>query len=255
MTVNNVRITNNPYTLTINRDTVISNVAIEANSNSGSSGRETTEETVTNGLRLMGRNMSDIINTVSSVQEETADTYNNLDPINHEILSEYNLMNNSLVIDGCVETYAELSNLEGNELDNAKDLHRQDLVDYLIINNNPIYNYKSYSDRDRNNLVSLGSLVLNDYEYVENGEETDVYWQVKILGDETPSNNFVNTTNVEEAINDAVWGDNTEIPRLEERIQNAGNNSLVNNKYYVLTAGITSLENGTTLELLVKNND
>ena len=177
-----------------------------------------------------------------------ADGINNSDPLNDDVLSESNLMNYSPTIRTNVETYGTL--VRGENKEELMSTFKQDLVDTMITKNNPIYNYKHYSDENKSNLVSVGTFVINDYEYVTVDEEEKVYYQIKILAD-TASVSGLDNNNVSDSIDEVVWGNTHIVPKQSDRPVNG----IVNNKYYAEISDVESIANGTTLSLLVKNNN
>lgn len=212
-------------------------------------------ENYVDALKVLQNSTEALVNSVSSAQDTLDDIYNKIDPINNEILSESLLMNNSSTIDCNVETFAKVAKVEGNQtIDELKQEFREDLVDEMIVKNNPLYNYKLYADSGKNTLLSVGTFVICDSEVFENEDEEseEAVWVIKILGDTNNTN--LSGTDTSSDINNNVWGNNTTVPKLSARLENAGENSIVNNKYYIYPSGILQAEN-SPIELFVKENN
>ena len=258
MMVNGVRVANNPYTFAIKNDTEIENVVIEQDS---SQGETVSDEQIPGTIRLLSNSMDSLVASMDSTQNEIDNLYNSIDPINNEFLSESDLLSRSKVINACANTYRLMYESRYNETvdDEIMDEFSQDIVDYLITKQNPIYNYIRFADRAKTNTVSAGTFVINDFEGLADGRSDGAaYWEIKILGDQATNGETPNGTSEEvgEQIDNQLWnGNNGSVPRLNSRLENVGENSIVNNKYYILITDIAGLGSGASFELFVKEND
>lgn len=223
-------------------------VTLPCNGEGHSNGDNGKVNDIESALVVIAQNNNALVGGVGTAQNMLADGINNSDPLNDDVLSESNLMNYSPTIRTNVETYGTL--VRGENKEELMSTFKQDLVDTMITKNNPIYNYKHYSDENKSNLVSVGTFVINDYEYVTVDEEEKVYYQIKILAD-TASVSGLDNNNVSDSIDEVVWGNTHIVPKQSDRPVNG----IVNNKYYAEISDVESIANGTTLSLLVKNNN
>ncbi len=207
-------------------------------------------------LDLLLTRQSDLVKAVSTAQSDVEETVNNIDPINAKFLSEHNLKNYSRIID-CNETiFANVFKVSGNQtMDEALEEFRADLVDNIIVNTNPTYDYKRYSDPEKNNLVGAGTIVFNDFDTIEVDDVVRGYYQVKIVGD-TEQTGTLPPSNPSNTIDDLLW-DNGRIPKLSTRLRggNDGESRVANNIYYVMISKAEKLPAGTTFELLERDGD
>lgn len=210
-------------------------------------------DNIEDALYVISQNNDALMGGVGTAQTTLENGMNEADPLNDYLLSENNLMYFSPTIRSNVETFGTLVRGENTEEQTAA--FQQDLVDTMIVRNNPIYNYKRYSDSNKSNLVSVGTFVVNDYEIVTDDEEETKYFQVKILADSTEVGGLDNSNNSNE-IDNLVWGETTIVPRLSVRLNGieGEGRTIVNNKYYIESPYVYELPNGTTFELLVKEN-
>ena len=216
---------------------------------------ELNNENVESILQSLGQNSDIAISAIDTMQDEIRKRFNNTDPINQKILLESDLLESSPTIDCSVETYGKLAKVEGNQtIEELKQAYRMELVDRQIVNVNPIYNYKLYEDSNKSQLISIGAVVVNDYVIVEDNDEEVIYWQVKVLADNT-DNSALSSLHSNEDVENGVWGDNDTVPSLSVRLQGISEDSRVNKKYFIQTDNVKYLANGTTFELFVEDND
>lgn len=215
-------------------------------------------EEIQDSLDLLLARQENLVNAVSAAQSDVDETVNNIDPVNAGFLSEHNLKNYSRIIDCSTTVFGNVFKVSGNQsMDEAIESFRNDLVDNIIVSMNPTYNYKRYSDPEKNNLVGAGTIVFNDFEEIED-EDNNIrsYYQVKIIGD-TEETNQLPASNPSTAIDNMLWG-NEGIPKLSARLMgsNDGEARLANNVYYVMMLSRPEkLPAGTTFELLNRDGN
>lgn len=175
---------------------------------------ELTPEVVESTIEELSNNISSMISAVDNLQSNIENAPDNVDPINHRILSESNLMNYSRAVDCSVITYTSLAEpLSGQSAEEFEMMCRQTIVNDLIKKNNPKYNFNCYSDANKSNLIATATFVVCDYEFLEvDGEET-TYYVVKVVSDNS--------------------------------------NTILNNKYYIEVSGAEDIANGSMLELFI----
>lgn len=175
---------------------------------------ELTPEVVESAIEVLSNNSSSMLSAVSNLQTDIENAADDIDPINHRILSEHNLMNYSRAVDCSAITYASLGEpSDGQSAEEFETACKQIIVDDLIRKNNPKYNFNCYADANKSNLIATAAFVVNDYDLLEVDGLASTYYVIKVISDSS--------------------------------------NTILNNKYYIEVSGAEDIANGSMLELFI----